>query len=270
MSFSTWCIYKRDFRTLTCVNNSLMMVKICCHAHKDMESQYRSYQRWECRVTEVRMRCMAKPWPRGRSSHHAYRMACREVATPSQQETGREWKKMSGSLDSSSCFDGDASCPDEISECFKRENSECGGVSKPYNSHLIEGEASRKSGRNTCLIQDSCNAVIIHVLEWPASTCFFSDTQIDTTTRVQHGWCCAQSLCSLWWGHFNAGKITAVRCVSWISFLQKAGFLYVEESFSKSDRVFRRRVVLAVCKAILTLVTVSVQTFSLAVVRVGR
>ncbi len=28
--------------------------------------------------------------------------------------------------------------------------------------------------------------------------------------------------------------------------LQKAGFLYVEESFSKSDRVFRRRVVLAV------------------------
>ena len=75
---------------------------------------------------------------------------------------------MSGSLDSSSCFDGDASCPDVISECFKREDSQCGGVtpvSKPYNSHLIEGEAARKSGRNICLIQDSCNAVIIHVLE---------------------------------------------------------------------------------------------------------
>lgn len=176
MSFSTWCIYKRDFCTLTCVNNSLMMVKICCHAHKDMESQYRSYQRWGCRVTEVRMRCMAKPmatWAEQSSC-----MACRKVATPSQQETGREWKKMSGSLDSSSCFDGDASCPDEISECFKREDSQCGGVSKPYNSHLIEGEAAQKSGRNTCLIQDSCNAVIIHVLEWPASTCFFNSDAI--------------------------------------------------------------------------------------------
>ena len=43
--------------------------------------------------------------------------------------------------------------------------------------------------------------------------------------------------------------IAAVRCVhdfSHLSNFQKAGFLYVEESFSKSDRVFRRRVVLAV------------------------
>ncbi len=28
--------------------------------------------------------------------------------------------------------------------------------------------------------------------------------------------------------------------------MQKAGFLYLEESFSKDDKVFRRRVVLAV------------------------
>lgn len=30
------------------------------------------------------------------------------------------------------------------------------------------------------------------------------------------------------------------------SLFQKAGFLYLEESFSKDDKVFRRRVVLAV------------------------
>ena len=99
------------------------------------------------------------------------------------KKPGESEKKMSGPLDSTSCFDGDASCPDEISECFKRENSECGGVSKPYNSHLIEGEAARKSGRNTCLIQDSCNAVIIHVLEWPASTCSFNSDAILRSIR---------------------------------------------------------------------------------------
>ena len=53
---------------------------------------------------------------------------------------------MSGLRDSTSCFDGDAFCPDVINECFKREDSQC-GVSKPYNSHLIEGEAARKSER---------------------------------------------------------------------------------------------------------------------------
>jgi len=67
---------------------------------------------------------------------------------------------------------------------------------------------------------------------------------VDTTMPVQRMWCIVLSLCSLWSVYFNCPTTIFYSAifVHFINLLQKAGFLYLEESFSKDEPKFRRRV----------------------------